>query len=440
MKRTKKILNLFACSFLLLFVFILTSCGEKDNNKSNFTLDTPTEVRITEGEDGNYLFYKEVKNATGYYAYVYDFESNTLKTRYVLTGQDGFIGYSLELQNGTYLIKVSAYNKTESSDQSEGIKLVVDIKGNKPNPTPDPNAETYTITYNLFGGALSSNAPTTYKEGTTVTLPTATKSGFKFVGWYLNNGYTGNKVTTISSSDKGNKEFFAKWVEKTQTDVNLTGYYASADGKDGADLKAALRSIINNTKKNTSYDDLKVKLPYTDADPKNSSNLILLYSQMSFKGRWNGGGTGEWNREHVWPQSKGWFKTSGAGSDIHHIRPEDNQINSKRGNLPYGYANGGTPVMYKGVQCGTIGSGRFEPTDQVKGDVARIVMYLLVRYSASDSYKISAILPSFEVMLEWNELDPVNDFEKVRNERCYEIQGNRNPFIDHPELAEQIWG
>ena len=84
----------------------------------------------------------------------------------------------------------------------------------------------------------------------------------------------------------------------------------------------------------------------------------------------------------------------------------------------------------------------FEPIDEVKGDVARIIMYLLVRYSQADGagYGVTKVFPSAGVLLQWHLEDPVDDIERVRNERSYELQGNRNPFIDYPEFAEMIWG
>ena len=81
---------------------------------------------------------------------------------------------------------------------------------------------------------------------------------------------------------------------------------------------ALLHDIIEDT--DVTYDDLRKYTIRTDRDPNNSENIILIYSKDSVNGSWDGGKT--WNREHVWPQSKGWFTTSGAGSDIHHLRPE----------------------------------------------------------------------------------------------------------------------
>lgn len=200
-------------------------------------------------------------------------------------------------------------------------------------------------------------------------------------------------------------------------------YYTSITATSGTALKTQLRSLISSThKKMTSYNDLRTMTAKTDVDPNNPNNIILFYTRKSVSAKWDGGNT--WNREHIWPQSKGWFTTSEAGSDIHHIRPTNPSVNSSRGNTPYGE---GSSKSY------------YEPNDEVKGDVARIIFYLLVRYSQSDSYKITATAQSMEMLLEWNLLDPVDNLERTRNEEAAKIQGNRNPFIDNYMYAEMIW-
>lgn len=206
----------------------------------------------------------------------------------------------------------------------------------------------------------------------------------------------------------------------------------------GTRLKSILRSLISNTKKTTSYDDLKTILNNSDRDLNNSNNIILFYLRTSKPGAYS---YGYWNREHVWPKSQGWFSTSGAGSDAHHIRPTNATTNSTRSNNPYGVVSHTSSSIKKldGVTYGYLSGGVFEPLDEVKGDVARIILYLLVRYSESDSYPITNVISSYKLLLEWNELDPVDDLERNRNEVVYSVQGNRNPFIDDSTLANKIY-
>ena len=197
------------------------------------------------------------------------------------------------------------------------------------------------------------------------------------------------------------------------------------------------------------YQETRSMYKYSDADPDISGNLILFYCRHSVNGTWDAGNT--YDREHVWPQSLGGFGTSGAGADLHHLRPTSPTINSTRGNKPYGVVKGGSYSSIKATYNGTNYLGGyytdkyFEPLDEVKGDVARIIMYLVTRYSELETRFSNASTSSFkdcsyETMLEWHELDPVDDLERARNEYVYTVQYNRNAFIDHPEYASLIWG
>lgn len=233
-------------------------------------------------------------------------------------------------------------------------------------------------------------------------------------------------------------------------------YYNTAEGKSGKELKAALHNIIKNHKV-YSYDDLWVHLRYTDEDPSNTNNVILLYSGWSYPKSNNGGGVSQWNREHTWAKSQGNFgETKGPGTDLHHLRPTDVTVNSKRGSLMFD--NGGTlyvdPSRFGGGDGNTgcyFDSNSWEAADRVKGDVARMLFYMAVRYEGNsnndpvnlelaESSSTSGLHGKLSTLLLWDIFDPVSDWEKRRNNRTYELQSNRNPFIDHPELVDHIWG
>jgi endonuclease I len=220
------------------------------------------------------------------------------------------------------------------------------------------------------------------------------------------------------------------------------GYYDSIDDNlIGEALKLALRELITSTHThNTSYEELKTWLQYTDEDINNPDNIILFYSGLSIDSTWDN----DWNREHVWPQSLGWFTESGAGSDLHHIRPTDPSVNSSRGNKKFGeVVNGNEVTISPGNGGGGSGcysnSQYFEPRDEVKGDVARIIFYLFTRYEESDDFDFTDIAESLILLLTWHQVDPVDEAEMTRNDRIQEYQGNRNPFIDNPEYASLIW-
>jgi endonuclease I len=224
------------------------------------------------------------------------------------------------------------------------------------------------------------------------------------------------------------------------------GYYNSADGLSGTELKAALHNIIDgHTEK--SYSDLWDILKESDEDPDNSSNFILIYTGRSIS---KTSSYPDWNREHVWAKSHGDFGTTPpAGTDAHHIRPCDVSVNSSRGNKDFD--EGGTQHS-EATEC-YYTSTTWEPRDAVKGDVARMMFYMVVRYEGDVSGEPDLELvdyitspteaPKFGVLstlLKWNQEDPVDDFERHRNNVVYSYQNNRNPFIDHPEYVTKIWG
>ena len=235
---------------------------------------------------------------------------------------------------------------------------------------------------------------------------------------------------------------------------SLEQYYASAEGKTGSELKSALHEIISVQPTVLSYSEVWNALKTTDEDPNNSNNVILLYTGWSYPKNNNGGDQTEWNREHTWAKSKGNFGDSkGPGTDIHHLRPTDVTVNSKRGNLYFD--NGGSEYSdnsrYNGGSGATgckFDGDSWEPRDEVKGDVARMLFYMAVRYEAGDRVDLeldeyssnSGKHGKLSTLLEWHKQDPVSQWELDRNERIYNIQGNRNPFINHPEYVDAIWG
>jgi len=227
------------------------------------------------------------------------------------------------------------------------------------------------------------------------------------------------------------------------------GYYDDASGLTGDELKNALHDIIKNHNE-PSYDDLRdFILKASDEDPENPNNVILLYSGISRPKSMFGGNAGDWNREHVWAKSHGDFGNDPpCGTDAHHIRPTDVQVNYLRGNLDF--AEGGEPV--EGAPgCNRIPGVSFEPRDAVKGDIARMIFYMDVRYEGGGGELDLTVVDEvntapapehgkLSVLLEWHQQDPPDDFERNRNDVVYSYQDNRNPFIDHPEYAEEIWG
>nr|WP_235991882.1 endonuclease [Metabacillus schmidteae] len=224
-------------------------------------------------------------------------------------------------------------------------------------------------------------------------------------------------------------------------------YYENAQGKTGASLKTALHNIIDDHTE-ISYSNVWEALRNTDEDPANHNNVILLYTGRSQSKTSNGSSIDSWNREHVWAKSHGDFGTSmGAGTDLHHLRPTDVTVNSARGNKDFD--NGGT--AQKEAPDTYADSDSWEPRDEVKGDVARMIFYMAVRYEGDNgeldlevnenvNNGSAPLHGKLSTLLQWHKEDPVDNFERNRNEIIYQdYQHNRNPFIDHPEWVEAIW-
>ena len=232
-------------------------------------------------------------------------------------------------------------------------------------------------------------------------------------------------------------------------------YYASLEGKSGAILKQAIQDIIANPAvvREQNYGDAYDVLKDADQNPLNSSQVWLMYVEQprsKLDIQTGTSGTGFWNREHIYCQSRGgfadatlnvpdginvWLPTDAndilAGhADVHHIRAEDSPENSSRSNRNYG-------VDYNGP-AGSQGSWH--------GDVARALFYMAVRYNGLNvvngdpSDAILGQIGDLATLLTWNTSDASDDFEMNRNNIVYTWQMNRNPFIDYPNLADYIWG
>ena len=233
-------------------------------------------------------------------------------------------------------------------------------------------------------------------------------------------------------------------------DVNLT--------LTGISLKNELATkIINTHTRFLSYSEIWSSSKITDLDPNDAtqSNVILLYGYNDNDGNYvtdrtrsknaNGGNNGtDWNREHTYAKSLGSpnLGTSGPGSDAHHLRPADVSFNGQRSSKRFATGSGNAGDS----------NGGWYPGDEWKGDVARMMMYMYLRYGnqckpTGVGMGSSSSTPDLmiDLFLQWNAQDPVSQIEKNRNayhgnsSNTY-AQGNRNPFIDNPAFATQIWG
>ena len=238
-------------------------------------------------------------------------------------------------------------------------------------------------------------------------------------------------------------------VQSTQP----TGYYDGLDGLADANLRQALQDVIADqaTVRAQTYTDVIDILKEADQNPANSNQVWLVYTEqgrakLDYQTTSNNFGT--WNREHTYPRSRGGFfsidlddiadgknvywtteadSLRHGNSDAHALRAADGPENSSRGNQHYGEYTGPT---------GNLGS--------FKGDVARSVLYMEIRYNGLEVVDgfpdVTGQLGDLATILDWHRNDPPDDFEMNRNNIVQEWQFNRNPFIDQPDLVEHIWG
>jgi len=252
------------------------------------------------------------------------------------------------------------------------------------------------------------------------------------------------------------------------------GYYDSATGLSGYQLKSELSDIITNGHVAHSYNDLYNGYTTTDTDNyyENDGTVLDMYSENPsgtdpYEYQHNQNKCGNYssegdcyNREHLMPQS--WFSSaSPMKSDIHHVVPSDGKVNGKRGHYPLADVGNASWTSLNGSKKGSCSDPGyngtvFEPIDEFKGDIARIYFYMATRYEdrigswenansdGSDPVLDGSSDHVFEdwyldVLLKWHHQDPVSQREIDRNNAAYNYQGNRNPFIDHPEWVDTIW-
>ena len=253
------------------------------------------------------------------------------------------------------------------------------------------------------------------------------------------------------ASDEG-KQAYTDYLELQ--DAYYTGDYAYSVliNLSGNDLFGRINKLMGNTCKldawNLDYGDLRYAYVDVDRDLNRSGYIIGYYDGKQLDGDWGSG----WNREHTWPQSKGAKKETTMGHDMQSVRPTNTSVNSSRGNTAYG--EGGSYYdpddeisinnsAYKKINLGTY-----------RGDAARVILYDYLVYGEAGGNKnslyngnaqllsklgTSGVFESIQILLKWHMQDPPSLTEMVRNDGAQDYQGNRNPIIDFPELAIEVF-
>ena len=307
-----------------------------------------------------------------------------------------------------------------------------------------PPAYALRLESNYYEAQLSKSLDRNVVEGTEIEVTAdAPEDAYDFLGWEDGSGtivsedesftYTMPASDTVLTArfDVPEPIDYENESLDTLTDLELDrydGYYSELEGLHGDALAEAIQTMLETEIVYQSYGAARDILQESDRDPDNHDNVIQLYTRQSVPGEWDGGTT--WNREHVWPNRR--FpgdRTSNLGSDLHNLAPADPGENSARG--------------FKYFDWDTTGSS-YEPHDDVKGDVSRMMFYMDVFYDEltlvddapdADNYEMG----NLGVMLEWHLMDGVSHFEMRRNDIIEDYQNNRNPFIDYPHLAYLLY-
>ena len=330
----------------------------------------------------------------------------------------------------------------------------------------------YTVTFNSNGGTGTMANQQTNGDSFVVPSCGFSRSGFVFKNWAYQsiNGTKYNPGQTINNIDS-NFTLYAIWQESSSVDTGAGDYYDGLSATSGTALLGELHDL--SVTKHTSYNSYSgvSTTNCIKTDPYQDTAYVMdFYSGAPTQNTITSSGTVGWNREHVWCQdlSNGLYGKSGAGADIQHIRPTIPSLNSDRGNKKYGELNNsGTASTATDVNGNTAYGGyysgnTFQPMNNKKGDAARIVMYLYMHYNKATNISgtkddvnhpdyfgtlnfthvmaSSTESAAIQLLLSWNAADPVDSIEILRNNEAAKITGCRNPFIDHAEYANLIWG
>lgn len=248
------------------------------------------------------------------------------------------------------------------------------------------------------------------------------------------------------------QEAYNTYINKQSAYYTGTYSYSNLSALSGNDLFGALNTLMGNTSRignsSFSYNSLRSEYKNVDKDLNRSGYIIGYYNGASFSGVWDSGAT--WNREHTWPQSKGADKSIPMGHDMQSVRPTHTSVNSSRGNDAYGESG-----AYYDPDEVSISNSYYKTTNMgsYRGDAARVILYDYVVYGEAGGHKnklyngnaqllskfgSAGVFESAAMLLKWHMNDPVSLTEMVRNDGAQTYQGNRNPFIDYPELAIQV--
>lgn len=360
--------KIFSFISLFLLISLLQSCiiTNPDHNQTPFTIDYTIEI-YHQSLNERYVLIDTI------------IEENVLGT-FVTYGVN-YLGFTLNKEISNYIYVVS--------DSIETIQIYYD-------------RNSYDISFYTYAGLYQK---VQFKFGEIIVFPEI----HQVIGW---KDVAGEEITTniVASQDE---RFYA--IEDEDNTIVFEGYYAILNDVNIDSWYDTLQEMIQSYTY-VPYGDARDILQDSDEDPNNQDNILLIYNRQSVLSTWDAGVT--WNREHVWPRSK--LPNSISEADLHLLRASNPALNSRRSNFSFVDGEGEARI---------IGSGWY-PGDEDRGDIARIVFYVLMMWETNIN-----LIGNLNTFLKWHEEDPVDDFERQRNQVIYAYQRNRNPFIDYPELV-----
>lgn len=303
-----------------------------------------------------------------------------------------------------------------------------------PNELMSVAANQLNVATNTFSLSLKSNGRAIYLYSLSMTMLVPSDSSLSF----------SKDETTASAVIPGENGI----PSVNYSLISQDAYYASIDFTASTEeLFSSLRNLIS-TMTAISYGDAKTMLQYTDESVEQKGYLYGLYDGDLILAKWDSGAS--WNREHVWACSQ--MKLNGVdprpsesaknhATDLHNLRVACPMANGAHGNKFYDTQTTST-TLFPNIMDSLSGYHQYD--GDFRGDVARILFYMYLRYDGlklNDELNVAddVSMGKLSVLLTWNQEDPVDDFEIQRNNRIYEYQGNRNPFIDYSNLADLIF-
>lgn len=270
--------------------------------------------------------------------------------------------------------------------------------------------------------------------------------------WTPSQDQIGVHTVTFLASDTHGGTHATVTIEVTP----IRPYYYAAYGQSGTNLLVALHDIVSSHARELNGDQENAAMADIHTAPDDTNAIYCIYREINIpKANYNANTDG-WNKEHCWAESRGLGSSGPDQVDVHNLYATDTKVNGLRGSLAFDESNPSdsnyrNPATNTAPSC-SMDSDSFEPPPRSKGNVARAVFYMAVRYNGSESDTNPLILTNgttggqpqmgvLSTLLEWNRSDPPDFWESNRNERIYTSwQYNRNPFVDHPDWADKIWG